>query len=173
MEELEQTAREVIRALKSVNGSKYSNLRVAVIGGLARMHYNPKGRVTNDVDFIVDTPKMTIAPEIKNAIVNLSGFDFCQLADIFYHKYKTPEGETRYHQVDFVARDVCPYLPAVAQQVQDIPEGTIPYISHTDLIVFKVHSCGLRAAEFKRNNNATDAKALLNMVATPLALTLQ
>ena len=43
--QLEQTALEVIRALKSI--PRYSDLKVAVIGGLARMHYNPIGRFTD------------------------------------------------------------------------------------------------------------------------------
>lgn len=42
--ELEQTALEVISALRRI--PQYSQLRVAVIGGLARMHYNPEDRVT-------------------------------------------------------------------------------------------------------------------------------
>jgi hypothetical protein len=42
--QLHQTALEVIRTLKEL--PKYSNLRIAVIGGLARMRYNPIGRQT-------------------------------------------------------------------------------------------------------------------------------
>jgi hypothetical protein len=43
-DQLHQTALEVIRALKRL--SDYSNLRIVVIGGLARMRYSPRSRHT-------------------------------------------------------------------------------------------------------------------------------
>lgn len=39
--DLEQTALAVIEALKSMDDPRYRNLKIAVIGGLARVHYNP------------------------------------------------------------------------------------------------------------------------------------
>ncbi|KAK4234485.1 hypothetical protein C8A03DRAFT_37754 [Achaetomium macrosporum] len=164
MEDLQETALKVIRALKSIEGVKYSNLRVAVIGGLARMHYNHRGRDTRDVDFIVDTPGMTIPPGLRSAIVALAGSDFIKKHDTLYREYKTSQGDTRYHQVDFVPRDV---------RVQDIPDGVIPYISRTDLIVFKLYSCGLRGQPDKGFTDALDAKDLLETLTAPLALTTQ
>jgi hypothetical protein len=41
---LEQTALAVIRVLQSI--PEYRKLRVAVIGGLTRMHYDPESRLT-------------------------------------------------------------------------------------------------------------------------------
>lgn len=46
MEDLEQTALAVIEALKSMNDPRYPNLRIAVIGGLARMHHTTKDLTT-------------------------------------------------------------------------------------------------------------------------------
>ncbi|KAK4154605.1 hypothetical protein C8A00DRAFT_14312 [Chaetomidium leptoderma] len=169
--EPEQTALEVIRALKSI--PEYANLRVAVIGGLARMHYDthPDGRVTRDVDFVVDTPEMSIGPEIKNAICNLPGFNFRIRDGACYHPYQNAQDATRYHRVKFVSGAICPYLLSAAQEVQNIPANTVPYISLTDLIVFKFGSCGMRALPTKKEIDARDARALLGMATAPLVLT--
>ena len=66
-----------------------------------------------------------------------------------------------------------PYIPANAVKLKDLPANTVPYISIKDLVVFKVHSCGLRAQQGKRRTDANDAEALLSGATTqaPLALT--
>jgi hypothetical protein len=46
MDALEQTALAVVSALRVIQDTKFQNLRVAVIGGLARKHHNPTGRET-------------------------------------------------------------------------------------------------------------------------------
>ena len=46
-------------------------------------------------------------------------------------------------------------------RVRDVPPGVVPYISMSDLIVFKISSCGLRADTGKKRKDATDAQQLL------------
>jgi hypothetical protein len=46
-------------------------------------------------------------------------------------------------------------------KLKDIPRGGVPYISTTDLIVFKMNSCGLRAQPAKKRVDAADAETLL------------
>jgi hypothetical protein len=65
-----------------------------------------------------------------------------------------------------------PYVPSAAIPVQDIAEGEIPYISLEDLVIFKVHVCGLRK-ETKGRTDATDAEQLLAKRGAPLTLTQQ
>jgi hypothetical protein len=49
--------------------------------------------------------------------------------------------------------------------VRNIEIGTIPYIRHQDLIVFKMFSCGLRGENtYKARLDAQDAEELLDMV---------
>lgn len=55
-----------------------------------------------------------------------------------------------------------PYLPGAAKKLKSISSGTVPYISPTDLIVFKICLCGLRAEPIKRRTDARDAEALLD-----------
>lgn len=64
-------------------------------------------------------------------------------------------------------------MPLNAVKLKDLPVNTIPYISVVDLIVFKIHTCGLRAQPAKRRIDAGDAEALLSKVAakSPLKLT--
>ena len=52
-------------------------------------------------------------------------------------------------------------MPAAAVKLRDLPADAIPYISPTDLVVFKMNSCGLRALPSKRRTDAADAQALL------------
>jgi len=64
-----------------------------------------------------------------------------------------------------------PYMPSAAQRLSQIPAGTVPFISQTDLVVFKVNSCGLRAQGSKKRTDAADAVALLGNMPSPLRLT--
>lgn len=52
-------------------------------------------------------------------------------------------------------------MPAAAVKLRDLPAGAIPWISATDLVVFKINSCGLRAQTSKKRTDAADAQALL------------
>lgn len=47
----------------------------------------------------------------------------------------------------------------------------MPYIAPTDLLMFKMHSCGLRAQALKSAIDANDAEVLLAAMSTPLTLT--
>jgi len=64
-------------------------------------------------------------------------------------------------------------MPDTAKLLEKIPPGRVPYISPTDLIVFKICSCGLRAEHTKRRTDARDTEKLLEMEAAhkPLRLT--
>jgi hypothetical protein len=66
-------------------------------------------------------------------------------------------------------------MPDAAQELRDIPLNTVPYISAVDLIIFKIHSCGLRAQPAKKRTDAFDAEALLRQLGvtaqSPLSLT--
>ncbi len=63
-------------------------------------------------------------------------------------------------------------MPADAQKLKYIPHCTVPYISPTDLIVFKINSCGLRAQASKKRTHAADAQALLELETRRHALSL-
>jgi hypothetical protein len=134
--------------------------------------------------------------EIKKDILNLPGTDFRQPAEVFYHKVEMPNRPPRYHQVDFIERDkVRPFVaeslidcfPAlyanVSHSVALSPvrssararhcRGEVPYISCEDLVVFKVHCCGLRGSRSKAETDAKDARDLLETMTRPLALSPQ
>ncbi|KAI1647086.1 uncharacterized protein F4817DRAFT_115910 [Daldinia loculata] len=153
--ELEAAARDVIRIMKTVPG--LSEQHIAVIGGMALWKYLPRGRSTEDVDFIItlDGPK-----SIKPRLLALNNSPFVEYAQWFY--YKTPND--RLIQIDFVGHFQAAYFPPTAQRVKDIPEGTIPYITPSDLIVSKIFSCGLRGDPTKSRRDAADAENLLNEV---------
>lgn len=51
------------------------------------------------------------------------------------------------------------------------PAGSVPYISPTDLLIFKINSCGLRAQADKKAIDANDAETLLSTMSRPLSLT--
>ena len=63
-------------------------------------------------------------------------------------------------------------MPAAAMKLGDLPEGVIPYISQTDLLVFKINSCGLRAKPAKRRIDALDAENVLTSLTAHTTLDL-
>ncbi|MCJ1401157.1 hypothetical protein MMC11_004369 [Xylographa trunciseda] len=65
-----------------------------------------------------------------------------------------------------------PYMPAAAAELRDLPAGAIPYISATDLVVFKMNSCGLRAQTSKKRTDAADAQVLLERLTVHASLNL-
>ncbi|KAL9079254.1 MAG: hypothetical protein Q9157_001872 [Trypethelium eluteriae] len=159
---LEIAAVNVIRILKDI--SEFREARIAVIGGLALWKYNPAGRTTNvfeDVDFIVSIDS---APQgVKQKLLALPNSFFTQQAEFFL--YKSPDGSN-------IQIDITPEWQA-SEKLKDIPDGTVPYISPIDLIIFKINSCGLRAQLTKRVTDASDAETLLEMETSrsPLSLT--
>lgn len=61
-------------------------------------------------------------------------------------------------------------MPESAKKLRDIEPGFVPYISTTDLVVFKIHSCGLRAVVAKRRVDARDARDILKVATRAGAL---
>jgi hypothetical protein len=57
--------------------------------------------------------------------------------------------------------------------VQDIAKGEVPFISCEDLVIFKIHCCGLRGEKAKAEIDARDAMDLLDTMARPLELSPQ
>ncbi|KAH6626670.1 hypothetical protein B0J18DRAFT_146613 [Chaetomium sp. MPI-SDFR-AT-0129] len=183
IENLERTALAVIEALKNMNDSRYSHLRIAVVGGLARMHHNAEDLTTRDVDFIVDTNGLSIS-EIINAFVRHSPSAF-ELrihtpSDLVHgpldrrlvYNYKLPGGKLEALFVDFIVKgDQCPYFPTAARRVKDIPAGVIPYISLEDLMGFKLWSSHHQETKSESKKDVEGVLHLLDTVAQPLALT--
>ncbi|KAF2968901.1 hypothetical protein GQX73_g4678 [Xylaria multiplex] len=147
LSDLQSAATDVIRILKGL--PQFAEQKIAVIGGMALWMYLPRGRSTEDVDFIVtlDGPK-----SIKPTLLSLKGGPFVEHSQWFY--YRSPAGKLI--QIDFA-----PYFPSAAQKIKDIPEGTIPIISPEDLVLSKIFSCGLRGEHSKKQRDAVDAVALL------------
>ncbi|KAK4233434.1 hypothetical protein C8A03DRAFT_38855 [Achaetomium macrosporum] len=171
--ELRATARAVIRTLWAVPNSKYSDLRIAVIGGLARIHHLP-GRATHDANFVVETSEMAIPPNIQQDLIdhcrpNYGHFSYDRT--LFYHHYITPQGVEGRCRVDFFPSACGPYLPAAALRVRDISTCSIPYISREDLIFFKIYAYVTRHRRDKEEVDAVDARDLLAMNPAPLTLT--
>ncbi|KAI1332867.1 hypothetical protein F5Y16DRAFT_418805 [Xylariaceae sp. FL0255] len=135
--ELERAAQDVIMIMKNV--PELASQKVAVIGGLALWKYMPKGRSTEDVDFMisVDGPK-----SVKPKLLAMKNSRFVERAQYFYYK--------------------AAYFPPTAVAIKSIEPGTVPYISVDDLIVFKIFSCGLRSEVTKSKRDALDAYRLLD-----------
>ncbi|KAI0517889.1 hypothetical protein F5B22DRAFT_103833 [Xylaria bambusicola] len=150
--ELESAALDVISILKGL--PQFAEQKIAVIGGTALWKYLPRGRSTEDVDFIVtlDGPK-----SIKPILLKLKNSPFEERAQWFY--YRTPA--TKLIQIDFVAQWQAPYFPSAAQKIKDIPRGIVPMISPEDLVLSKMFSCGLRANPRQKRRDAGDAEDLL------------
>ncbi|KAB8254572.1 hypothetical protein BDV32DRAFT_142787 [Aspergillus pseudonomiae] len=111
--ELEAAASSVIDILKTM--SEFSNVKIAVIGGLGLWKYLRGYRTTEGVDILI-----------------------------------TVQG----------APKTSPYILSAAGPISAVRPGSLPYISETDLLIFKINSCGLRSTPAKKLRDATDARSL-------------
>lgn len=110
---LEAAAGDVIQILKGIN--EFQAARIAVIGGLALLKYNPLGRTTEvgslgymarpllradvfqDVDFIIN---INSAPQgVKQKLLALPNSPFLEQAQFFFYRAK----DGSYVQIDITA----------------------------------------------------------------------
>ncbi|RYP20451.1 hypothetical protein DL767_009454 [Monosporascus sp. MG133] len=152
--ELECAASDVIRTVKRM--PDLGNVKLAIIGGLALWHYLPRGRTTDNINFITNIS--TSPSSLKKKLLQLPDSPFVQRAQILF--YVSP-GSGREIQVDISPEWLAPYLPEAARRVRNIRDGELPYVSLADLVVFKLDSSGLRSNAAKKRRDAADAVALL------------
>ncbi|RYP85615.1 hypothetical protein DL769_000956 [Monosporascus sp. CRB-8-3] len=152
--ELECAASDVIRIIKRM--PDLGNVKLAIIGGLALWHYLPRGRTTDNINFITNIS--TSPSSLKKKLLQLPNSPFVQRAQILF--YVSP-GSGREIQVDISPEWLVPYLPEAARRVCNIRDGELPYVSLADLVVFKLDSSGLRSNAAKKRRDAADAAALL------------
>ncbi|KAI1639603.1 hypothetical protein F4809DRAFT_638409 [Biscogniauxia mediterranea] len=151
--ELECAACDVIQIIKQI--PELAHTRLSVIGGLALWHYLPNYRPTDNINFITN---ISTSPSwVKKRLLEWPNASFVLRSQILY--YQSPSG--REVQIDISPEWLSPYLPDSARNVRDIPYGEVPYISLTDLIVFKLDSSGLRSNLVKKERDARDAAALV------------
>ncbi|RYP93022.1 hypothetical protein DL770_000896 [Monosporascus sp. CRB-9-2] len=152
--ELECAASDVIRTVRRM--PDLGNVKLAIIGGLALWHYLPRGRTTDNINFITNIS--TSPSSLKKKLLQLPDSPFVQRAQIVF--YVSP-GSGREIQVDISPEWLAPYLPEAARRVRNIQDGELPYVSLADLVVLKLDSSGLRSNAAKKRRDAADAAALL------------
>ncbi|KAI8963697.1 hypothetical protein F5Y11DRAFT_318360 [Daldinia sp. FL1419] len=154
LQELENAACDVIQNVKEIQDLRHA--RLSVIGGLALMHYLPEYRSTDNINFITNIS--TSPSSLKKRLLEKPESPFFQRSQALF--YKAPHGQEI--RVDISPEWLSPYLPDSAIKVQDISQDEVPYISLTDLIVFKLDSSGLRSNPVKKERDAQDAAALVD-----------
>ncbi|KAI1389794.1 uncharacterized protein F4822DRAFT_213976 [Hypoxylon trugodes] len=157
LQELERAARDVIQNVKQIQDLRHA--RLSVIGGLALWHYLPEYRSTDNINFITNIS--TSPSSLKKRLLERPGSPFFQRSQALF--YKSPRGQEI--RIDISPEWLSPYLPESAAKVQEISSSEIPYISLTDLIVFKLDSSGLRSNPVKKERDARDAAALVSLAA--------
>ncbi|KAI1418678.1 hypothetical protein F5Y13DRAFT_196449 [Hypoxylon sp. FL1857] len=156
-QELERAACDVIHNVKQIQDLRHA--RLSVIGGLALWHYLPEYRSTDNVNFITNIS--TSPSSLKKRLLERPNSPFFQRSQALF--YKSQSG--REIRIDISPEWLAPYLPESAVRAQDISRDEIPYISLTDLIVFKLDSSGLRSNPAKKERDARDAAALVDLAA--------
>ncbi|OTA96377.1 hypothetical protein M434DRAFT_67510, partial [Hypoxylon sp. CO27-5] len=158
-QELERAACDVIEHVKQIQDLRHT--RLSVIGGLALWHYLPEYRSTDNVNFITNIS--TSPSSLKKRLLERPGSPFFQRSQALFYKGQNGQ-EIR---IDISPEWLqSPYLPESAVKVQDISQNEIPYISLIDLIVFKLDSSGLRSNPAKKERDAKDAAALVDLAAS-------
>ncbi|KAI1093210.1 hypothetical protein F5B19DRAFT_167741 [Rostrohypoxylon terebratum] len=154
-QQLEHAASDVIKNVKDIQDLKHA--RLSVIGGLAVWHYLPDYRSTDNINFITNIS--TSPSSLKKRLLERPDSPFIQRSQALF--YRCPSGEEI--RIDISPEWLSPYLPVSAVKVQDIGDDEIPYISLTDLIVFKLDSSGLRSNPAEKERDARDAAALVDL----------
>ncbi|KAI5927002.1 hypothetical protein F4810DRAFT_421886 [Camillea tinctor] len=158
--ELEYATCDIIQIIKQI--PELEHTRLSVIGGLAMWHYLPSYRPTNNINFITN---ISTSPSwMKKMLLNRPNASFIMRSQVLY--YQSPSG--REIQIDISPEWLSPYLPDSARNIRYIPYGEVPYISLTDLIVFKLDSSSLHSNLAKKERDARDAAALLEHEVGPL-----
>ncbi|KAI0386615.1 hypothetical protein F5Y04DRAFT_288540 [Hypomontagnella monticulosa] len=155
LQELERAACDVIQNVKQIQELRHA--RLSVIGGLALWHYLPEYRSTDNINFITNIS--TSPSSLKKRLLERPDSPFFQRSQALF--YKAAKGQEI--RIDISPEWLGPYLPEAAQKVQDISRDEVPYISLTDLIVFKLDSSGLRSNPVKKERDAQDAAALVKL----------
>lgn len=120
------------------------------------------------IDFAIN--KASSPSAVKKRLLGWPNSPFVHKAEVLY--YRCASG--REIQVNVTPEWLSPYLPGAARLVQDIAPGSpVPYISVEDLVVFKIDSCGHQATEPKKERDARDAIALLELASVQGPLFLQ
>ncbi|KAE8406745.1 hypothetical protein BDV37DRAFT_52499 [Aspergillus pseudonomiae] len=143
--ELEAAASSVIDILKTM--SEFSNVKIAVIGGLGLWKYLRGYRTT---EFKERQKQLKINYLPCPPVLSNSRRSF------FF--YRSSNG--KHIQVDITPDWQSPYILSAAGPISAVRPGSLPYISETDLLIFKINSCGLRSTPAKKLRDATDARSL-------------
>ncbi|KAI1181128.1 hypothetical protein F4777DRAFT_3299 [Nemania sp. FL0916] len=160
--DLEQAALAVIRLMQGVDG--FANIRLAVVGDLAVKKYVEQSGPCESIEFLIarsasaSLVKKTLLAQGKGAIVSKAQAIF----------YKHPSGWAI--EIKITPEWLCPFFPCSAQVLADIE--TLPYISLTDLVVFKADACGVHESTAGRQKEAYEASILLQVISehSPLRL---
>ncbi|KAI1763994.1 hypothetical protein GGR53DRAFT_466853 [Hypoxylon sp. FL1150] len=154
LQELERATCDVLQNVKEIH--ELRNAKLSVIGGLAVWHYLPEYRSTDNINFI--TNLQTSPSSLKKRLLEKPNSPFFRRSQALF--YLAPSGQEI--RVDISPQWLGPYLPETATRVEDLARDEIPYISLTDLIVFKLDSSGLRSNPLKKDRDARDAAALVD-----------
>ncbi|KAI1260336.1 hypothetical protein F5Y18DRAFT_255723 [Xylariaceae sp. FL1019] len=162
-EDLEQAASCVIRLMR--DAPALANTRLALIGDLAVTKYLQQPASCESIEFIVSKP--TSPSLVKKTLLAQSKKLLVERPQGVYFKH--PAGWAV--EIKITPEWLCPYLPSSARPIVEIKE--LPYISLTDLFVFKADACGLRESEAGRQKEAYHAGALLELASTHFPLELE
>lgn len=130
------------------------------------------------IDLIVNSS--TSASLLRKKLLQHPMSPLVEAAGLLYYQLSTPARspggttQTPGIEVRITPEMLCPYLPSAARPAHDIspvPER-LPYVSLVDLIAFKMDACGLRDSPPKKQQEARDAAALLEVAAEHSALQL-
>ncbi|KAL1850886.1 hypothetical protein Plec18170_006723 [Paecilomyces lecythidis] len=100
---------------------------------------------------------------MKAALLRNFATAFKQIGPVFcFTEYD--EDKEIYTALDFIPKAVVPYIPSEATPLSEIDLEYIPFISVSDLILFRIHSCGIRPCRIKSENDAREAEELTKLL---------
>lgn len=196
-EDMEAAACCILRIIKDTPDLARST-RVAIAGEMAVRKYLPQYRQDiagvsglthpilglrltppkQSIDLIVNSS--TSASLLRKKLLQHPMSPLVESSGLVYYQVsspaRSPGGTTQTPgiEVRITPEMLCPYLPHAATPAHDVsPDpARLPYVSLVDLIAFKMDACGLRDSVPKKQQEARDAAALLEVAAEHSALQL-
>ncbi|KAL8996815.1 MAG: hypothetical protein Q9169_003784 [Polycauliona sp. 2 TL-2023] len=161
--DLEQTALGFINVMATKQDGKYKDRGVLLVGGFAMAHYYPDFRETGDCDIHLEAGNPP-AKSVKEWVRDNSDKKF--EIGLRNSNWKLDNGQSV--SIDVIDDAMSEDKPVGYKKPSEISSaGDLPFISKADLLVSKLVACSERQDDSKKEQDAKDAKQIVDADGNP------
>ncbi|KAL8962589.1 MAG: hypothetical protein Q9193_001031 [Seirophora villosa] len=161
--DLEQAALGFINVMKTEENGKFKDRGVLLVGGFAMAHYYPDFRETEDADIHLEAGKPP-GKSVKEWVRDKSNGKFS--IGLGGSNWKLDNGEEI--SIDVIDDALSEFKPVGYKKPSEIKSaGDLPFISKADLLTDKLIACSERTIYLKGEQDAKDAKQIVDADGNP------